>query len=380
MCFRVIAASLAVLLVTLANDVSGQTGQSVLLTANAVSATNVPGPIPPGQCAGQSKTSTVGGTITAFDYCAAQSVGEFLAAASASGNQSGNSLIAAASMEAFAPPQFCGGLFPCGTKGEAYASVAFSDTLTITASGWFALRVVFSAATTANDCDAVRPEAAIEVSATGFGSELVRASACLSPSTVNSDHRFAPVAFAAGQTVALDYSIIAQAFGYPALATSRFARGSADASHTLYVIFEPVTTGAAFTSISGIDYTRTPESSAFRYQFSGFGKPVSMDTTNRAQAGRTIPMLWRLTDLTGAPVSDSSSFDGAFSFQTACDGAAPADPVEANTSGASSLQYLGDGYWQFNWKTEKTYAKTCRRFYLKFSDGQMSAQAKFQFK
>jgi hypothetical protein len=149
---------------------------------------------------------------------------------------------------------------------------------------------------------------------------------------------------------------------------------------TLYVIFEPVTAGAAFTSMSGIDYTRTPEASAFRYQFSGFGEPVSMDRTNRARAGRTIPILWRLTDLTGAPVSDSSSFGGAFSFQTACDGAAPADPVEANTSGASSLQYLGDGYWQFNWKTEKAYANTCRRFYLKFSDGQMSAQAKFQFK
>ena len=380
MCFRVIAASLAVLLVTLANDVSGQTGQSVLLTANAFSAPDLPG------CEGESKTSNVGGTITAFDSCDVQSWGSFLAAASASGNQSGNSLIAAASMEAFCPQFFAG--TPCGTRGEAEASVAFSDTLTITSSGSFALRVVFSAATTANDCDAFRPRpinAKIEVSATGFGSELVElveANPCLSglPSTVNSDHRFAPIALAAGQTITLGYSIIAQAHGYPALATGRFARGSADASHTLYVIFEPVTAGAAFTSMSGIDYTRTPESSAFRYQFSGFGEPVSMDTTNRAQAGRTIPMLWRLTDLTGAPVSDSSSFDGAFSFQTACDGAAPADPVEANTSGASSLQYLGDGYWQFNWKTEKAYAKTCRRFYLKFSDGQMSAQAKFQFK
>ena len=30
---------------------------------------------------------------------------------------------------------------------------------------------------------------------------------------------------------------------------------------------------------------------------------------------------------------------------------------------------MGDGYWQFNWKTEKNYADTCHMLVVEFGDG-----------
>jgi hypothetical protein len=41
---------------------------------------------------------------------------------------------------------------------------------------------------------------------------------------------------------------------------------------------------------------------------------------------------------------------------------------------------LGDGYWQFNWKTPKTYADSCRAMYVEFNSGALSPVVKFQFK
>jgi hypothetical protein len=48
-------------------------------------------------------------------------------------------------------------------------------------------------------------------------------------------------------------------------------------------------------------------------------------------------------------------------------------------AGFSGLQYSGDGYWQFNWKTPKTYAGQCRRMVLTLGDGSTHV-ADFKFK
>jgi hypothetical protein len=42
----------------------------------------------------------------------------------------------------------------------------------------------------------------------------------------------------------------------------------------------------------------------------------------------------------------------------------PTDAIEEAASGSSGLQYNGDGYWQFNWKTLKNNANTCRTMYI----------------
>ncbi len=98
--------------------------------------------------------------------------------------------------------------------------------------------------------------------------------------------------------------------------------------------------------------------SSFKYVFEGFFSPIdNLPIVNKANAGQTIPVKWRLTDKNGLPVSEAASFIGIKSFSISC-GTFVGDPtseVDEYAAGASGLQYHGDGWWQFNWKTPKTY-------------------------
>ncbi|HSL30426.1 MAG TPA: PxKF domain-containing protein, partial [Anaerolineales bacterium] len=118
------------------------------------------------------------------------------------------------------------------------------------------------------------------------------------------------------------------------------------------------------------------------YVFSGFYSPVDNGLVNTAKAGQAIPVKWRLTDSFGAPVSDPSSFSKLVSLPVNCSTltSLQMDAVEEYAAGSSGLQYNGDGYWQFNWKTLKTYAGTCRAMNVQFSDGTTSPVVVFQFK
>jgi alpha-tubulin suppressor-like RCC1 family protein len=119
------------------------------------------------------------------------------------------------------------------------------------------------------------------------------------------------------------------------------------------------------------------------YNFNGFFSPVdNHPTPNIAKAGQTIPIKWRLTYLDGSPVSTSSSFSYS-AYPAACSGFAPSgnEITDLPTAGSSGLQYLGDGNWQFNWKTDKTYAKQqCYLFKLSLNDGSDPKFADFKFK
>jgi Tol biopolymer transport system component len=116
------------------------------------------------------------------------------------------------------------------------------------------------------------------------------------------------------------------------------------------------------------------------FVFSGFFAPVdNPPTINKANAGQTIPIKWRLTDQNGVPVSDPASFVSVTSGSTTCNPSDPIDAIEAY-SGSSGLQYLGDGNWQFNWTTPNGYAGQCRIMRLNLSDGSTDHVAHFQFK
>ena len=69
----------------------------------------------------------------------------------------------------------------------------------------------------------------------------------------------------------------------------------------------------------------------------------------------------------------------ATSSLISCTSGVPSDAIEEYTAGASGLQYNADGTWQFNWRTPKTYAGTCRVFSVNLADGSHMT-AKFQFK
>jgi hypothetical protein len=115
------------------------------------------------------------------------------------------------------------------------------------------------------------------------------------------------------------------------------------------------------------------------YQFSGFAAPIdNLPKVNSAKAGQAIPVKWRITDANGVGISDPSSFVQLKSAGGACGGGSVGE-IEAYAPGSSGLLYLGDGSWQFNWKTDKQWKGHCRTLTLVLADG-TTHTAQFQFK
>jgi hypothetical protein len=124
------------------------------------------------------------------------------------------------------------------------------------------------------------------------------------------------------------------------------------------------------------------EIQVLEFHFDGFFSPVeNPPRVNSAKAGKAILVKWRLTDGAGNPVSDTASFVSLASTSVNCHSlttAAESTVEEVFAAGSSSLQYLGDGNWQHNWMTPKSYANTCRIMNLKLKDGS-SYTANFKF-
>lgn len=137
----------------------------------------------------------------------------------------------------------------------------------------------------------------------------------------------------------------------------------------------------------GLQATKTYSYNIY-YTFSGFFPPIENHRPNSAKAGQTIPIKWRLTDGNGTPIEDPTSFVSISSYATpgSCGGrtngrasAGREGAIETSTA-LSGLHYLGNGYWQFNWKTLKSYAGQCRTMSLNLNDGGAGRTAAFIFK
>ena len=102
---------------------------------------------------------------------------------------------------------------------------------------------------------------------------------------------------------------------------------------------------------------------------------------NKANAGQAIPVKWRITDKNGLPISDPPSFINITSYRVDCASyeGDPTNYVEESTVGSSGLQYIGNGWWQFNWKTSKAYKGQCRTMKLTLDD-KSEHTASFSFK
>lgn len=115
------------------------------------------------------------------------------------------------------------------------------------------------------------------------------------------------------------------------------------------------------------------------YAFSGFFRPVdNQPTVNAAKAGSAIPVIFGLGGdqslnvfATGYPKSQS----------VACDSSAPVDGIEQTVSpGSATLTYDPlSGTYQYVWKTDKSWAGTCRQFVMQLRDGTVE-RATFKFK
>lgn len=119
-----------------------------------------------------------------------------------------------------------------------------------------------------------------------------------------------------------------------------------------------------------------------KFDYHGFLAPMdNPPVLNKAKAGQAIPVKWQLKDENGGVIANPSSVVSLISYQVNCAAfsgeQSDAIPSVA-TAGSSGLQYLGDGNWQYNWKTLTGYAGKCMTLVLTLSDG-ATHTANFQF-
>jgi hypothetical protein len=117
----------------------------------------------------------------------------------------------------------------------------------------------------------------------------------------------------------------------------------------------------------------------FTYKFTGFFAPVdNLPTVNTVKAGSAVPVKFSLGGNQGLNILAAGY---PLSTQIACDTSATLDQIEQTvTAGSSSLSYdaTSDQY-TYVWKTDKSWAGSCRQLTVKLNDG-TSHQANFEFK
>jgi phosphatidylglycerophosphate synthase len=116
------------------------------------------------------------------------------------------------------------------------------------------------------------------------------------------------------------------------------------------------------------------------YVFNGFFTPVLNGVWNVVNAGRAIPLKWQLTDAAGSFVLDLATVQSIYYLQVGCSSETISVPIEgyADDAGASELRIVGTDY-QFNWKTQKSFANKCFELRLTLNDGSPQRTAKFKF-
>ena len=115
------------------------------------------------------------------------------------------------------------------------------------------------------------------------------------------------------------------------------------------------------------------------YTFQGFSQPVdNLPTLNSAKAGQAIPLKWRITDANGVPVTNLTGVQVSI-LGLSCSTGTGSDVIEEYATSTSGLQNLGNGYYQYNWKTPKSYAGSCKTMRLDLGEGAPRTAA-FQFR
>ncbi len=113
--------------------------------------------------------------------------------------------------------------------------------------------------------------------------------------------------------------------------------------------------------------------------FSGFFSPVdNRPTVNTVKGGSSVPVKFSLGGNLGLNVFAAGS---PYSEKTSCSSGTGLDEIEQTaTAGSSGLQYdaISDTY-TYVWKTDRSWAKTCRTLHVKLSDGTDHA-AMFRFR
>jgi uncharacterized repeat protein (TIGR01451 family) len=113
------------------------------------------------------------------------------------------------------------------------------------------------------------------------------------------------------------------------------------------------------------------------YDFTGFFSPVTNPPTlNIVNAGKAVPVKFSLSGNKGLAIFAAGN---PYSISLNCSTSDPGvDVTETLNAGGSSLSFSGDQY-NYVWKTDSSWAGTCRQLVLTLNDGSVHT-ANFKFK
>jgi hypothetical protein len=139
--------------------------------------------------------------------------------------------------------------------------------------------------------------------------------------------------------------------------------------------------GATTVTVTATDAHGNSASATFTvtvlYNFTGFFSPVgNLPTLNSVNAGRAIPVKFSLSGNKGLNIFAPNN---PYTVAINCSTTDPAsDITETLNAGGSSLGYSPDQY-NYVWKTESSWAGTCRQLVVTLNDGSVH-RANFKFK
>lgn len=141
---------------------------------------------------------------------------------------------------------------------------------------------------------------------------------------------------------------------------------------------------AAFaqSAIGGVTFEASSASRplAVIYRWLGWKPPVAGNALNPANAGSTISMRWAMMDANGNPIRSLDAVAGIDTALIACAGDGIIEVSAAAGTGGNGLHMDGASQqFQFNWKTDKSWAGQCRAFIVRLADG-TTRMAKFHFR
>ena len=136
--------------------------------------------------------------------------------------------------------------------------------------------------------------------------------------------------------------------------------------------------------VAAQQYDQTGNATQFDYAISEaqllvseFSQPVDNEATNIAQAGRTVPFKFRVTDGNDVPVADLTDAQVVVEL-FACGPSMSTDAIEQYVT-STGLVNRGDGYYQYNVRTDRSWAGQCGTLGIDVGSGGIRT-ADFQFK
>ena len=190
----------------------------------------------------------------------------------------------------------------------------------------------------------------------------------------------APVLALPGNISVLATSAAGAVVTYSASASDENGAVAINCSPVSGSTFAPGTTTVNCSATNAAGTTNGSFTVTVSFGFVGFDRPVDNDgVLNVAKAGQAIPLKFQVTGAGGAGISGLNAPPVKVTVANlSCGLDATPDQLEEYAAASSGLQDLGGGYYQFNWKTPKDYAGSCKTMKVDLGDA-ISHTALFKF-